>query len=40
MYKGAQNSTMAIERGLPAIDWPGKAGQNHGTTIMTGWLGA
>ena len=33
MYKGAQNSTKAVERGLPAIDWPGKAGQNRGTTI-------
>ncbi len=33
MYKGTQNSTKAVERGLPAIDWPGKAGQNRGTTM-------
>ena len=33
MYKVAQDSTKAVERGLPAIDWPGKAGQKHGTTI-------
>ncbi len=36
MYKGAQNNTKVVERGLPAIDWPGKAGhmgQKRGTTI-------
>ncbi len=33
MYKGAENCTKAVERGLPAIDLPGKAGQNRGTTI-------
>ncbi len=29
MYKGAQNSTNAVERELSAMDWPGKASQNH-----------
>ncbi len=33
MYKCTQNCTKAVESGLPAIDWPGKAGQNRGTTI-------